>query len=204
MKPATFIIRQEAKRSFGLLLPTQVAALARQRAPCSAARRRPARRREGTGAGLLALGQVRLVGAGVRGPHQVEHGQPDQLRRALPPANACRPLWSRARSTRWPASTLLSVNRCSGPGAPPTCCCRPAPAPSMARSGPCSNDGIQDWPTMTQPARVRPPRREYLILPHGPFQRTIHRLGAVSQRVGIELVSRAASDNVSDKRAFQV
>ena len=35
-----------------------------------------------------------------------------------------------------------SASRCSGPGAAPICCCKPAPAPSTAPSGPCSSGGI--------------------------------------------------------------
>ena len=49
-----------------------------------------------------------------------------------------------------------------------TCCCKPAPAPSTAPSGPCSSDGTQGWPTTTQPGTVRPRRREHPTLPHGP------------------------------------
>ena len=50
------------------------------------------------------------------------------------------------------------------------CCCKPEPAPSTARSGRCSNGGIQGWPTTILPLPVRRTRREHHTLPHGPLQ----------------------------------
>ena len=54
-------------------------------------------------------------------------------------------------------------------------CCRPAPAPSMARSARCSSAGIRGSPTKTQPAPVRPPRPEHPTDPHDPSgARAVH------------------------------
>ena len=52
-------------------------------------------------------------------------------------------------------SASPSAGRCRGPGAAPLCCCKPALAPWMARSGHCSTDGTRGRPTTTRTAPVR-------------------------------------------------
>ena len=83
----------------------------------------------------------------------------------------------RKPSTSQTGFTSPCASRCSGPGAAPTCCCKPAPAPSTARSGRCSSGGIQGWPTTTRPVPVKPQRRESPTLSHGSL------LGSVSSSI---------------------
>ena len=45
-------------------------------------------------------------------------------------AGASRPGWPEGRSTPWSESVVPNLSRCSGLGASPTCCCKPALTPS--------------------------------------------------------------------------
>src|SRR3954471_2815222 len=76
-------------------------------------------------------------------------------------ASASHHAWPSRQSTPSSASALLSVSRCSGPNAAPTCCCRRARGRLTARSGRCSSAGIQVSPTTTETALLKPPRREH-------------------------------------------
>src|SRR4051794_30455154 len=76
-------------------------------------------------------------------------------------ASASRHAWPSRPSMPSSASALLSVSRCSGPNAAPTCCCRRARGRLTARSGRCSSAGIQVSPTTTETALLKPPRREH-------------------------------------------
>ena len=127
----------------------QVAALARQSISCRTDNWFLPGRRGRTGGGLPQSEQIRPCRAGVFRVHRLECRQSDQLWRAI---------------SRWRTYLLMpggiigesaspNVSRCSGRSAVRTCCCRPEPARSMARSALFSRNGIPVSPTIK---RLRP------------------------------------------------
>ena len=94
-------------------------------------------------------------------------------------ASRSRPPSSSPRSTSWSASASPRSSRCSGRRAAPTCCCRPAPAPSTARCARRSAHGTREWP----PTTPRPPRRP-----------TLHEHPGVLHALVVDLVNRLEAE----------